>query len=66
MNTGLGHALYSFPVCGAVSLSTSPGFTCFRAGFPTKEMEVTLVLRSSKGAVRMAERKRRTICGHEH
>ena len=26
------HALYSFPVCGAVSLSTSPGFTCFRAG----------------------------------
>ena len=32
-DTGLGHALYSFPVCGAVSLSTSPGFTCFRAGF---------------------------------
>ena len=30
--TGLGHALYSFPVCGAVSLSTSPGSTCFRAG----------------------------------
>ena len=32
-NTRPGHALYSFPVCGAVSLSTSPGFTCFRAGF---------------------------------
>jgi len=30
--TGFGHALYSFPVCGAVSLSTSPGSTCFRAG----------------------------------
>jgi hypothetical protein len=30
--TGFGHALYSFPVCGAVSLSTAPGSTCFRAG----------------------------------
>lgn len=27
------YALYSFPVCGASFFSTSPGLTCFRAGF---------------------------------
>ncbi len=28
-----GYVLYSFPVCGASFFSTSPGFTCLRAGF---------------------------------
>lgn len=29
----LAYSLYSLPVCTSTFFSTSPGFTCFRAGF---------------------------------